>query len=103
MKIRKTKKNLAKLEFLRILRKLKPLERKIIISVLDNNAIDTLCETVTNVFFNDLRIGKKRKRELYEHFEDKQKLIGKLSNKNVNNKRRKKLLVQEGGSLGLIL
>ena len=103
MKVQKTKKNLAKLEFLRILRKLKPLERKVIISLLDHNAIDTLCETVTNVFFNDLRIGKKRKKELYENFEDKQKLIGKLSNKNIDFKRRKKLLVQEGGSLGLIL
>ena len=103
MKIRNTKKNLAKLEFLRILKKLKPSERKIIISVLDSDAIDTLCETVTNVFFNDLRIGKKRKKELYENFEDKQKLIGKLSNKNIDFKRRKKLLVQEGGSLALIL
>ena len=103
MKIRNTKKNLAKLEFLRILKKLKPSERKIIISVLDSDAIDTLCETVTNVFFNDLRIGKKRKKELFQNFEDKQKLIKKLSNKNVDFKRRKKLLVQEGGSLGLIL
>ena len=103
MKIRNTKKNLAKLEFLRILKKLKPTERKIIISVLDSDAIDTLCETVSNVFFNDLRIGKKKKIELFENFEDKQKLIKKLSNKNVDFKRRKKLLVQEGGSLGLIL
>ena len=103
MKIRNTKKNLAKLEFLRILKKLKPSERKIIISVLDSDAIDTLCETVSNVFFNDLRIGKKKKIELFENFEDKQKLIKKLSNKNVDFKRRKKLLVQEGGSLGLIL
>ena len=103
MKIRKTKNNLTKLEFLRILRKLKPSERQLIISVLDCNAIDTLCETVSNVFFNDLRIGKKRKKELFENFKDKQKLIGKLSNKNVDFKRRKKLLVQEGGSLGLIL
>ena len=103
MKVRKTKKNLAKLSFLRILKKLEPSERKIIISVLDSDAIDTLCETVSNVFFNNLKIGKKKKIELFENFEDKQKLIGKLSNKNVDLKKRKKLLVQEGGSLGLIL
>ena len=103
MKIRKTEKNLSKLKLLKILSKIKPLERKIIISVLDRDAIDTLCETVTNVFFNDIRIGKKRKDKLFENFKDKQKLIGTLSNKNINFKRRKKLLVQEGGSLGLIL
>ena len=103
MKIRKTKKNLSKLKFLKILRKLKPSERKIIVSKLDQDAINTLCETVTNVFFNDISIRKKKKKDLYDSFVDKKNLIGTLSNKNINFERRKKLLVQEGGSLGLIL
>ena len=103
MKIRKTKKNLSKLKFLKILQKLKPSERKIIVSKLDQDAINTLCETVTNVFFNDISIKKKKKKDLYDNFVDKKNLIGTLSNKNINFERRKKLLVQEGGSLGLIL
>ena len=103
MKIRKTKKNLSKLKFLKILQKLEPSERKVIVSKLDRDAIDTLCETVTNVFFNDISIRKKKKKDLYDSFIDKKKLIGTLSNKNINFEKRKKLLVQEGGSLGLIL
>ena len=103
MKIRKTKKSLSKFELLRILTKLKPSERKIIVSNLDREAIDTLCETVTNVFFNDISIRKKKKKELYNNFVDKKNLIGTLSNKKIDFERRKKLLVQEGGSLGLIL
>ena len=103
MKIRKTKKNLSKLKFLKILQKLEPSERKVIVSKLDRDAIDTLCETVTNVFFNDISIRKKKKKDLYDSFVDKKNLIGTLSNKNINFEKRKKLLVQEGGSLGLIL
>ena len=103
MKIRKTKKNLSKLKFLKILKKLEPSERKVIVSKLDRDAIDTLCETVTNVFFNDISIRKKKKKDLYDSFIDKKNVIGTLSNKNTNFERRKKLLVQEGGSLGLIL
>lgn len=103
MKIRKTKKNLSKLKFLKILGKLEPSERKVIVSKLDRDAIDALCETVTNVFFNDISIRKKKKKELYDSFVDKKNLITTLSNKNINFEKRKKLLVQEGGSLGLIL
>ena len=88
---------------MKILGKLEPSERKVIVSKLDRDAIDALCETVTNVFFNDISIRKKKKKELYDSFVDKKNLITTLSNKNINFEKRKKLLVQEGGSLGLIL
>ena len=103
MKIKNTKRNLAKLELLRIIYKLKATDRKIVIDNLDRNAIDTLCETVSNVFYNDIKIGKRRKKKLYRHFKDKEDLIDKLSNKSIDFKRRKKILAQEGGSLGIVL
>ena len=103
MKIKNTKANLSKLELLRIIYKLKASDRKHIIDNLDRNAVDILCETVSNVFYNDIKIGKRKKNKLYRNFKDKKDLIAKLSNKNINFKRRKKILAQEGGSLGIIL
>ena len=103
MKIKKTKSNLSKLKLIKILNKLQPEERELIIYFLDEKGIDVLCEVVTNVFFNDLKANKKRKNILYERFKNKQKSISKISDRRLPYKSRKKLLVQEGGSLGLIL
>ena len=103
MKIKKTKSNLSKLQLIKILNKLRPEERELIIYFLDEKGIDVLCEAVTNVFFNDLKANKKRKNILYERFKNKQKSISKISDRRLPYKSRKKLLVQEGGSLGLIL
>ena len=107
MKIKRSKSKLSKLEVVReltrILNKIQPAERTFIVNLLDDKGVDLLSEVVTNVFFNDLNTNKKRKCVLYDRFQKKQKLIGKITNKKIGHKRRKKLLVQEGGSLGLIL
>ena len=101
-----TTKNLKKLDFVKALNKLTPTERKTLIELLGDEAIDTICETIANICYNSNNQIKKKKRKLLcNAFKKKEKDIEKLSNRSIDVAKRRKILnkSQIGAGLGLVL
>ena len=97
-----TKKNLRKAALVQFIKNCKPCKRKNIISYLDDGGVDTLCEVIHNVFFHQLNLNKKTKRNLKKKYQAKKSLMRILSDKSKPVKARKRILIQEGSNLGYI-
>ena len=87
------------LDFLKILSKCKKNMRKGIIMNADKELIYTLCECVLNLLNGNINISESEHNQLkpYKH------LFRKLLNTNQNLKSKKKLIIQKGGFLEILL
>ena len=95
---------LSKLKLLGILKKIKISERPHLLKYLNEDGVDILCECYKNIIFNDLKLKPKVKKNLRKNLIGKEREIRLLANKRISNKRRKKVIIQQGGNpLGLIL
>lgn len=86
-------------DFLKLLVKCTPAQRKAILKVADDALVKTICECVLNVLEQTVPVSKPAKRKLLAH---KKALIA-LAKKNTPLEKKKKLLVQEGGNFLSVL
>ena len=101
---KKEKDFLSKLKLLGILKKINITERPHLLKYLNETGVDILCECYKNIIFNDLKLSPKVKKNLRNSLLGKEREIKLLANKKTPNKRRKKVIIQQGGNpLGLIL
>ena len=98
-----SKKHLSKYGLISTIESCKPEIRPHLITFLNDKGIDLLSECVYNIFFNDQNLSKEQKDQLLKLYSDKEKVIKSIGRKSNSIKRRKRLLVQHGGSLGPIL
>lgn len=89
---------------LTVIHKLSPEDRCRLIEHLNNDAINLLCESIRNVVNVDVGLPKKKQKYLKRKLSEKSKgNILSIANKKTSLAKRRKLLEQEGGSIGLIL
>ena len=87
-------------DFLKLLAKCTPAQRKAILKVADEALVRTICECILNVLKETVPVSKPAKRKLLAH---KKSLIA-LAEKSTPLRKKKKILVQQGGKfLGLLL
>ena len=104
--MKSTKKNLRKVELLRVLKKFDSSELKLLLSLFNEEGINFICETISNVFFNArAKIKKKSRKNLCKTFKDCSKIIKRVSNKSISAEKRRKILngKQVGSNLSMIL
>lgn len=98
-----TKRNLSKVQLLKILKSCKPESRIHLIKYLNDDGINALCEITFNLLFNNLKLPEKSKKKIKENYKGKRKDLKKIANKHISIKKRKALLIQHGGFLGTLL
>ena len=87
-------------DFLKLLAKCTPAQRKAILKVADEALVRTICECILNVLKETVPVSKPAKRKLLVH---KKSLIA-LAEKGTPLHKKKKILVQHGGNfLGVLL
>lgn len=87
-------------DFLKLLVKCTPAQRKAILKAADEALVTTICECILNVLKETVPVSKPAKRKLLAH---KKSLIA-LAEKSTPLRKKKKILVQQGGNfLGLLL
>ena len=92
-----SKKNLKKFSFIQTLKKCKPLDRKHIIEFLDEEGLNILGETCHNILYCDHNLNKKTVNRLKRRFKNKKKSMTILADKSIPTKKRKSILIKEGG------
>lgn len=87
-------------DFLKLLAKCTPAQRKAILKAANEALVRTICECILNVLKETVPVSKHAKRKLLAH---KKSLIA-LAEKSTPLRKKKKILVQQGGNfLGLLL
>ena len=86
-------------DFLKLLTKCTPAQRKAILKVADDALVRTICECVLNVLKETVPVSKPAKRKLLAH---KKSLIA-LAEKRTPLSKKKKILVQHGGNFLSVL
>ena len=86
-------------DFLKLLVKCTPAQRKAILKVADDALVRTICECVLNVLKGTVPVSKPAKKKLLVH---KKPLIA-LAEKSTPLEKKKKLLVQHGGNFLSVL
>ena len=87
-------------DFLKLLAKCTPAQRKAILKVADEALVRTICECILKVFKETVPVSKPAKRKLLA---DKKSLVA-LAERSTPLRKKKKILVQQGGNfLGLLL
>lgn len=97
----------SKINLLKILKKISDDDRKVIIKYLSSDGIDVIGEAVYNCLYNknqnkQIRTKGQRKKILSQ-LKNKEKIFSYIARKSNSNKKRRKLTIQEGGGIGLIL
>ena len=89
---KRIKKNLSKLQ---TLYKCSPKEQSALLRIAKPDLIHTLCDCITNIVHNRVPISSKQRGLLLK----KKNILRKFSDKKTGTSRKKKLLVQHGGSI----
>ena len=87
------------LDFLRVLCKTKPKQRKLILENSTNDLVLCICEIIDNVLRGTVKLLPSQKKALKKH----RKVLRQLSERKGNIKARRAILVQKGGFLPAIL
>lgn len=86
-------------DFLKLLAKCTPAQRKAILKVADDSLVRSICECVLNVLKETVPVSKPAKKKLLTH---KKKLVALVEKSTPLNKK-KQILVQDGGNLFSVL
>ena len=87
-------------DFLKLLAKYTPAQRKAILKVADDALVKTICECVLNVLQQTVPVSKPTKRKLLSH----KKALVALAQKGTPLNKKKKILAQHGANiLGVLL
>ena len=91
-----------KIELLKVLKKLKPDQLSTLIKFLNTDSIDCIGECCYNLLYTNLGLKKKTKKRIQNTLRGKEKIIKILSNRTNSIDRRKKILKQNGGFIGVL-
>ena len=80
------------LDFLRVLSKAKPSQRRAILETATNDLVYCICEIIDNILHGTVRLSKQRQKKL-QHYK---KLLRFIANKKVPVKKKREILVQNG-------
>ena len=86
-------------DFLKVLAKCTPAQRKAVLKVADDSLVRRICQCVLNVLNETVPVSKPAKRKLLVH---KKKLVALVKKSTLLNKK-KKILVQHGGNFLSVL
>ena len=86
-------------DFLKLLAKCTPAQRKAILRTADDSLVKTICECVLNVLKETVPVSKPAKRKLLKH----KKSLTSLAEKSTPLHKKKKILVQKGGNFLSVL
>ncbi len=87
------------IELLKILKKAKPKQRKLLLEAAENGLIYCLCECIDNVLRGNVKLSSVRKRELEKHKD----VLRKIVDRKTKVQKKRNLLVQKGGFLPALL
>lgn len=88
---------------LSVLKKLNATDREKLIHHLNDGAIGILSESVHNFVNVDIGLPSRKLKELKLRLYPSKRNLNKIASRNTSIKRKREILTQEGGSLGLIL
>jgi hypothetical protein len=94
---KRVRKHLAVLQFLA--KSAKPNQAKAVLKCADRDLVGCLCECIQNVAMGNVAIDKGRKKKLAKH----KQCLRQILDKGTKLKKKRKLLVQSGGFLPLLL
>jgi hypothetical protein len=94
---RRVRKHLATLQFLA--KSAKPSQAKAVLKCANKDLVGCLCECIQNVTMGNVAIGKSRRKKLSKH----KRRLRQILDKGTNLSSKRKLLVQSGGFLPLLL
>ena len=87
-------------DFLKLLAKCKPAQRKAILKAADDSLIKTICDCILNILERTVPVTKATKKKLFAH----KRALSSLAQKNIPLVKKKQILVQHGGNfLGILL
>ena len=92
----RTRKNL---HFLKVLHDAKPEVRRTVVENADKELIDTICDCVHGILSGKVKVSPKIRQKLNR----KRQLLNQLHNKRIGVRKKKQLLVQDGGFLPALL
>lgn len=81
------------LDFLRILSKAKPQQRKLILQSATKDLIYCICEIIDNILHGTVKLSKQRQKKLQQY----RNLLRYIADKKVSVSKKKKALIQKGG------
>jgi hypothetical protein len=90
-------------ELIKLLETSNPKKKEVILNHLDNNSIHFICELVHNVIHNNFQLNNKKINKLKTVLKPMKNCCRYLSKKSGKIERKRKLMVQHGKGLGLIL
>ena len=99
-------KHLSKLALIETLKKCSPMVRGRMLNYLNPEALKVLSEVIFNVQFNEnifKNLSKSEKRRLRKEFANDKEILFEISRRRGSYKKKRKLLKQTGGNLGLLL
>ena len=93
------------LPLLKLLRKMKGSDVSELLTHLNDESINTICESCYNLLYNDLNLTKQKKTRLKRFIKSNCSIhrLKKISSKNVPISKRRRCLIQEGKGLPLLL
>lgn len=94
---------LPKLALIEVLKKCPKGARPQIISYLNSEGINVLCETIHNVLRNEAPLKDSQKKRLRKEYKKDKKVLLEIAKKRGSFKNKRKLLKQSGGFLGTLL
>ena len=86
-------------ELLKILKKAKPQQRKLLLKSAENSLILCLCECIDNVLRGNVKLSPAKKRQLSKYASILRKIVDRKTKVN----RKRELLIQQGGFLPALL
>ena len=100
--MKRQKKKISQLQLVKLLKSLKPDKQSCLLPFLNQEALDVICCAAHNVLFENWNLKKSQKRKLMKVLKERD--MKALSNKTNSIQRRRKIIIQYGGSpLSLIL
>lgn len=92
-----------KLLLLSGLKRLKEDELKTILNYMNDSGIDELCECVYNLLYKNTNIKPKQFKKIISHIEKHRGRYTTICKKNKNFDKKRKLLIQDGKGIGMLI
>jgi hypothetical protein len=76
-----------------------------ILKHIDEKGVESICECVFNTIYTDLKLSNPKRKSIKNTFSNnkKKRNLNIITNKNIDLKKKKRALLQEGQGIGLIL
>ena len=94
-----TDRSIKNYHWLKVLHDSKPTTRKALLAAANKELIDTICECLKNILLGRIKISQ----QLLKKLKRRRRAVEEIQSKKTNIKRKKELLIQQGGFLPAII